>query len=232
DDAADLLHEMPQDQATRLLGLMESDEADDIRQLLSYDENTAGGLMTTLPVILGPETSIGTALAHIRQQDLPPALASVVFVCRPPLETPTGRLLGVAHFQRLLRHPPHEAIGLVLETDSPSLEADASLARVTRTFAAYDLLALPVVDDDRRLLGAVSVDDVLDHILPEDWRESHDEVLDEDVLDEDTDNANAGGDVMSDAAAAVASGAADDAATGENVTVGGIADDAGEVSRG
>ncbi|GAB2453075.1 magnesium transporter MgtE N-terminal domain-containing protein [Xylanimonas ulmi] len=177
DDAADLLHELPDAQATRLLDLMEPDEAEDVRRLLAYDEDTAGGMMTSEPVILGPEMTIASALAQIRKQDLPPALASVVFVARPPLETPTGRFLGVAHFQRLLREPPHAAVGSVLDTDSAWLTPDAPLGRVTRLLAAYDLLALPVLDDGKRLLGAVSVDDVLDHLLPDDWRESHDERL-------------------------------------------------------
>ncbi|WP_418277696.1 magnesium transporter MgtE N-terminal domain-containing protein [Isoptericola jiangsuensis] len=179
DDAADLLHELPEDQAARLLELMEPDEAEDVRRLLTYDENTAGGLMTTEPVILGPETTIATALAQIRKQDLPPALASMVFVVRPPLETPTGRFLGVAHFQRLLREAPHAAVGTVLDTDSGSLTPDAPVGRLTRMLAAYDLLALPVLDAEKRLLGAVSVDDVLDHILPDDWREHLDEDLQE-----------------------------------------------------
>ncbi|MFC8599414.1 MULTISPECIES: magnesium transporter MgtE N-terminal domain-containing protein [unclassified Isoptericola] len=179
DDAADLLNELPDEQATRLLELMEPEEAKDVRRLLSYDEDTAGGLMTTEPVILGPETSIATALAQIRKQDLPPALASMVFVARPPLETPTGRFLGVAHFQRLLREPPHASVGSVLDTDTEWLTPDAPVGRVTRLLAAYDLLALPVLDSEKRLLGAVSVDDVLDHILPDDWREHIDENLEE-----------------------------------------------------
>ncbi|MCA5892490.1 CBS domain-containing protein [Isoptericola sp. NEAU-Y5] len=179
DDAADLLNELPQEQAARLLELMEPEEAKDVRRLLVYDEDTAGGLMTTEPVILGPETTIATALAQIRRQDLPPALASMVFVVRPPLETPTGRLLGVVHFQRLLREPPHASIGSILDTDLEWLTPDAPVGRVTRLLAAYDLLALPVIDTEKRLLGAVSVDDVLDHILPDDWREHIDEDLEE-----------------------------------------------------
>jgi flagellar motility protein MotE (MotC chaperone) len=175
DDAADLLHEMPDEQARHLLELMEPDEARDLRRLLTYAEDTAGGLMTTEPVIMGPETTIATALAQIRRQDLPPALASMVFVVRPPLETPTGRFLGVAHFQRLLREPPHASVGSVIDTDTEWLTTDAPLGRMTRLLAAYDLLALPVLDGEKRLLGAVSVDDVLDHILPADWREQHDD---------------------------------------------------------
>lgn len=172
DDAADLLHEMPVARAAELLELMEPDDARDMRRLLSYGENTAGGMMTTEPVILGPETSIAAAMAHIRRQDLPPALASMVFVVRPPLETPTGRFLGVVHFQMMLREPPHEPLGTVLDKDIDHVSPDGPLSQVTRLLATYNLLALPVLDSERRLLGAVSVDDVLDHMLPEDWRET------------------------------------------------------------
>ena len=175
DDAADLLGELPHDQVIELLALMEPDEAKDVRRLLAYADNTAGGLMTTEPVILGPETTIAAALAHVRRQDLNPALASLVFVARPPLETPTGRFIGVVHLQRMLRDPPHEAIGALVDTDIEAVSADAPLLHVTRLLATYNLLALPVVDAERRLLGAVSVDDVLDHLLPEDWRETDDE---------------------------------------------------------
>jgi Mg/Co/Ni transporter MgtE len=100
----------------------------------------------------------------------------MVFVVRPPLETPTGRFIGVVHLQRLLREPPHEAIGTAVDTDIEPVTADAPLLAVTRRMATYDLLAIPVVDGERRLLGAVSVDDVLDHLLPEDWRETDEEV--------------------------------------------------------
>ena len=172
DDAADLLSELPVEQAAELLELMEPEEARDVRRLLAYEENTAGGLMTTEPVILGPETTIAGALAHIRRQDLTPALGSMVFVVRPPVETPTGRFLGVVHFQRLLREAPHAAVGGLLDTEIEAVTPEAPLSQVTRLLATYNLLALPVVDRERRLLGAVSVDDVLDHLLPSDWREA------------------------------------------------------------
>ena len=92
DDAADLLAELPTDQAEALLALMEPDEAAPVRRLLSYSEDTAGGLMTSEPLILGPDTTVAEALAHVRNPDLSPAVAAVVYVCRPPLETPTGRV--------------------------------------------------------------------------------------------------------------------------------------------
>ncbi|MEO7060944.1 MAG: CBS domain-containing protein, partial [Lapillicoccus sp.] len=176
DDAADLLAELPAEQQEQLLQLMEPDEAAPLRRLLTYDEKTAGGLMTTEPVILGPEATIAEALAVVRREDIHPALASTVFVCRPPLETPTGRFLGLVHIQRLLREPPHSSVGAVIDKSIEPLPAGAPLEQVTRMLATYNLVALPVVDPEGRFLGAVTVDDVLDHILPEDWREDRHEV--------------------------------------------------------
>lgn len=175
DDAADLLNELPEELTVQLLNLMEPEEAADVRRLLEYAEDTAGGLMTTEPVILGADDTIATALAAIRRAELPPALASMVFVVRPPLETPTGRFIGVAHFQRLLREPPHAAVASVLDAETEWITHEASVGQVTRLLAAYDLLALPVLDTQRRLLGVVTVDDVLDHILPDDWRVGDDD---------------------------------------------------------
>ena len=176
DDAADLLADLPPEQAEQLLQLMEPDEAAPLRRLLSYDEKTAGGMMTTEPVILAPEATIAEALAMVRREELAPALATMVYVCRPPLEAPTGRYLGLVHIQRLLREPPHGSVGSIIDKEMEPIPASASLERVTRTLATYNLVSLPVVDDDGRLIGAVTVDDVLDHILPEDWREERHEL--------------------------------------------------------
>ena len=176
DDATDLLSDLPAETQEELLQLMEPEEAADIRRLLTYDENTAGGLMTTEPVILGPDASIAEALAMVRREEVHPAIASLVYVTRPPHETPTGRLLGSVHIQRLLREPPHQHLGSVLDPDVDPLGPGAALGEVTRALANYNLVALPVTDPEGRLIGAVTVDDVLDHILPDDWREDRDNV--------------------------------------------------------
>ncbi|MGY1699279.1 magnesium transporter MgtE N-terminal domain-containing protein [Geodermatophilus sp. SYSU D00766] len=170
DDAADLLSELSNVDRNRLLELMEPGEAEPVRQLLQYSEDTAGGIMTSEPVILTPDATIAEALARVREPELTPSLASQVYVCRPPSATPTGRYLGLAHIQRLLREPPSALVSGVLDDLEP-LRPEAPLAEVTRYFATYNLVAAPVVDDRGRLVGAVSVDDVLDHLLPENWRE-------------------------------------------------------------
>ena len=179
DDAADLLSELTPEAQERYLQLMEPDEAADLRRLLTYEDDTAGGLMTTEPVILPPEATIAEALALVRRTEISPAIAAMVFVCRAPLETPTGRYLGAAHIQRLLREPPHGAVGSVLDKGIEALGPEASIGKITRALATYNLVSLSIVDEDNHLLGAVTVDDVLDHLLPEDWREERHEVTDE-----------------------------------------------------
>jgi Mg/Co/Ni transporter MgtE len=171
DDAADLIAELPAETAEHLLRAMEPSEADDVRRLLSYEEHTAGGMMTTEPVILPPTATVADALARIRFPELAPSLAAMVFVCRPPLETPTGRFLGVVHFQRLLREPPSELVSAAVDSDLEPLRPDSSLEDVSGHLAAYNLVASPVVDEDGHLVGVVTVDDVLDHLLPDDWRD-------------------------------------------------------------
>ena len=171
DDAADLLGELAQTERERLLRLMAPEESAPVRRLLAYSSDTAGGLMTPEPVVLTPDATVAEALARVRNPELTPALASMVFVCRPPSATPTGRYLGCAHLQRLLREPPSDLVAGVLDTELARLGPDATLAEVTRYFAAYDLVCAPVVDPEDHLLGAVSVDDLLDAALPDDWRQ-------------------------------------------------------------
>jgi CBS domain-containing protein len=170
DDAADLLSDLPADQAETLLTLMEPDEAAPVRQLLTYEDYSAGGMMTNEPVVLSPDATVAEALARVRQPELTPSLAAMVYVCRPPMDTPTGRYLGIAHFQRLLREAPSSLVSGVLDTDLDPLPPGATLEQVAGVFATYNLVACPVVDEDGRLLGVVTVDDVLDHLLGEEWR--------------------------------------------------------------
>lgn len=174
DDAADLIAALPAAQGEQLLDLMEPEEAEDVRRLLEYDADTAGGLMSPDAIVLSAESSIAEALAMIRRSEVPVAMASAVYVTHPPYETPTGEFLGMAHFQRMLRYPPHERISVLLDTEIEPVPVHASAAEVTRRLASYDMVALPVVDEQHRLVGVVTVDDVLDHLLPEDWRHADD----------------------------------------------------------
>jgi Mg/Co/Ni transporter MgtE len=175
DDAADLLGTMNPTVAELLLARMDPEESDPVRRLLKHSPDTAGGLMTSEPVVLTPDTTVAEALARVRDPDLTPALSSLVFVARSPTATPTGRYLGCVHLQRLLREPPYSLVGGIIDKDLPNLNPETKLGALTRYFAAYNLVCGPVVDEESHLLGAVTVDDVLDHLLPHDWRESEDE---------------------------------------------------------
>jgi Mg/Co/Ni transporter MgtE len=171
DDAADLLAEMPKPEQEVLLDLMEPDEASPVRALLEYAPGTAGSVMTSEPIVMPPDATVAEALARIREPQLSPAVAAGVFVTRAPMATPTGRYLGVVHFQRLLREPPSALLGGVVDNDIDPLAPNTTLAEITRRMATYNLVVMPVVDDNDKLVGAVTVDDVLDHLLPEDWRD-------------------------------------------------------------
>src|SRR5580698_9186861 len=155
DDAADLLADLPAEQRERLLTAMESVQADDLRRLLRYDATTAGGLMTSEPLIGAPDTPVMSA--------------AQVYVREPPMVTPTGRYLGSVGFQRLLRRAPSTMVGQRVETSAfvrPELPERDLAVRL----AAYNLISVAVCDEAGRLVGAVTVDDVLDHLLPADWR--------------------------------------------------------------
>jgi hypothetical protein len=173
DDAADLLREVGEVRAQELINLMEPEDAEDVIRLMTYEDYSAGGMMTTEPLIMSADYTVADALAAVRQSEISPALASQVFVTRQPLETPTGRFIGMVHYQRLLREPPATLLGSLVDTDTQGLSPEATLNEVSSYLASYNLLSVPVVDANDRLLGAVTVDDVLDHLLPDNWRIDH-----------------------------------------------------------
>ncbi len=170
DDAADLMANLPEARTEAIFELMDEEEADDIRMLMQFDEFTAGGLMTTEPIVCAADMTVAEAMAQIRRKEISPVLAAQVFVTLPPYEVATGRYLGVVHFQKMLRRPPHERLGSLLDTELEPLKPHTHISVIHRTLATYNLVALPVVDDQHHLIGVVTVDDVLDHLLPDDWR--------------------------------------------------------------
>jgi CBS domain-containing protein len=184
DQLADLLEEMPEQDQVRLLagfGLdrgadvvekMQPDDAADLRRLLSYGGTTAGGLMTSRPLIFAPDTPVAEVLARIRQPDMLATAAAQVYVCEPPMMTPTGRYLGSVGFQRLLRRPPSTLVGECIDKASVFVRPDLPEHELAARLAAYNLISVAVCDEDGRLVGAVTVDDVLDHLLPSGWRKT------------------------------------------------------------
>lgn len=173
DDAADLLREIGEERAQELINLMDPEDAEDVLRLMTYEDYSAGGMMTTEPIVMSADYTVADALAAVRQGEISPALASQVFIARQPLETPTGRFIGMVHYQRLLREPPSTLLGSIVDTNTQGVNPDTSLHAVSSYLASYNLLSLPVIDANDRLLGAVTVDDVLDHLLPENWRHDH-----------------------------------------------------------
>lgn len=169
DDLADLIGEMAPADQERMLGVMDIDDADVVRRLLSYEEGTAGGLMTPEVIILGPDATVAEALAHVRNPDWVVSIATQVFITQAPYKAPTGKLLGVVHMQRLLREPPHMELGRLV-SDDPTVDDDAPDREVAELLASYDLLAVAVTDEAGRFLGAVTVDDVIDRMLGDGWR--------------------------------------------------------------
>ncbi len=169
DDAADLLAAMSAAERQQLLAEMPADRAADLSRLLSYDATTAGGLMTSRPAVMTPEVPVAEVLARIRQPGMGASLAAQIYVCEPPSVTPTGLYLGTVGFQRLLREPPSAPVGQCIET-SAFLRADLPEHEVAARMAAYNLVSVAVCDEAGRLVGAVTVDDVLDRLLPANWR--------------------------------------------------------------
>lgn len=170
DDASDLLAAMTRDLRDRLLAQMRSEDAAALRRLLRYDPTTAGGLMTSEPVIVGPEVPVAEVLAYLRDDTVRPTLAAQAFVCEPPSMTPTGPYLGVVGFQRLLREPPSSTVGHCVE-DTSAIVPNLTEEEVAVRLATYNLTAVAVCDAVGRLVGAVTVDDILERLLPVDWRD-------------------------------------------------------------
>jgi CBS domain-containing protein/sporulation protein YlmC with PRC-barrel domain len=169
DDLADLLGQMGIDQRTKVLDAMDDQDAETMRQLLSYPAGTAGSLMTPDIIVLGPDATVAEALAHIRDPERLVSIAAQVFVAHAPHYPPTGTYLGVVHFQRLLRERPSLSLKQCLDNE-PTIDPMLADRDVAKRLASYNMLAVGVCDSNGRLLGAVTVDDVLDNALPADWR--------------------------------------------------------------
>jgi CBS domain-containing protein len=170
DDLVDLLGEMPVEKRASILNAMDTEEADVVRRLLAYEEGTAGGMLTPEIIILGPTDTVAHALAQVRDPDWTPSIANQVFVCRAPYKPPTGTFLGVVFVQRLLREPPGTELSRCVET-VPTVRPELRDTEVFTRFASYNMLALGIVDEAGSLLGAITVDDVVDRMLGAGWRQ-------------------------------------------------------------
>ena len=164
DDAADLLIQLDQERRLPVLSLLPPPKQRKVRSLLSYNPETAGGLMSPEFLCLPESTPAGEALAEVRWAQLPDGLQVVFCMDR------NERLSGSASVVRLLRADSSAALREVVEVDPPRLHPDADVHQVLRTMADYNLTVLAVVNDSDQMAGAITVDDVLELLLPSGWR--------------------------------------------------------------
>ncbi len=165
DDAADAAGELDEERRDTVLALLPVSHRIKVRGLLGYDPAEAGGLMSPEFISLRRTTSAGEALDAVRLGKIPPELLTAVFVT-----SPEGSLEGSVPLAALLRSEPDRRLSALVKHELPSLRADASFEEVARVMADYNLTCVPVVDERERMLGVVTVDDVLEAMLPRGWR--------------------------------------------------------------
>jgi len=166
DEAADVLSHLPDTLAQELLARLPDKREQDLRRLASHPEHTAGSLMTTDFVMLPRKATAGKALAWIRQERPEQHMMTYLYVVDAE-----ERLVGVVSLRDLVLAAPDEQMTTFMEDDLVEVTADVDEEEVGRIMIKYDLLAIPVVDEERRLLGIVTLDDALEAVAPDDWKQ-------------------------------------------------------------
>jgi magnesium transporter len=165
DDAADLVADLDQETRDEILALMEQDEADEVQELLGYDEDSAGGLMTTEFIAVEERLTAGGAIDRLRE--LEPDAETIYYVY---VLDEDGRLVGVLSLRDLIVARPDAPIHEVMIREPKAVNVNADQDEVAEVVAHYNLLAVPVVDDDGVMMGIVTVDDALDTVIPTAWK--------------------------------------------------------------
>jgi len=165
DEAADLLQDLPEERREELVELMEKEEKQDVEELLTYAEDSAGGIMTTDYVALAGGLTAAQAIDELRVHKPDPQLTYYLYVVDDE-----GRLEGVISLRDLVVAPPETKLTAAMDPHVLKVEAETPKEDVASLIAKYDLLALPVVDARRKLLGTVTVDDVVELMLPRGWK--------------------------------------------------------------
>jgi Mg/Co/Ni transporter MgtE len=168
DEAADVLGDLPEDKAEELLGLMDDEEQADVAELLPYEDDTAGGLMTTEFVTLPRELTVGEALARLREMAETPNMIYYLYVVEGE---GSWKLLGVIALRSLILADPSVPLAEVMRTEFQTAHPDEAANEVAQRIAEYNLLALPVMDEAGDILGIITVDDAMEILLPKDWRQ-------------------------------------------------------------
>src|SRR5437867_4987958 len=165
DEAADLLQDLPEERREELVDLTEEEEAQDVEQLLTHSEDSAGGIMTTDFVALPGEMTAAQAIDELRAKKPDPELTYYLYVVDGE-----GKLEGVLSLRDLVVAPPDTRVTELMDPNVMKVDAETPKEEVAALIAKYDLLALPVVDARHKLLGTVTVDDVVELMLPRGWK--------------------------------------------------------------
>src|ERR1700694_648930 len=165
DDAAALLCEIETDKQQEILGLMQPEEAQEVRELLTHPEETAGGLMTTEYLWIPPGLTVAQTFDHIRQAAENAELIYYIYIL-----SPEEHILGVVSMRELTTAQPQRPVAEIMVDDVVTVDVNMQRDAVATTIARYDFLAVPVVDESGRMQGIVTVDDVIDVLLPEKLR--------------------------------------------------------------
>ena len=168
DEAADVLGDLPEEKAEELLGLMDDQEQADVAELLPYEDDTAGGLMTTEFVTLPRDLTAGAALARLREMAETPNMIYYLYVVEGE---GSWSLVGVIALRNLILANQEMPLAEVMRTDIQTAGPNEPAKEVAQRMAEYNLLALPVVDDAGDILGIITVDDAMEILLPKDWRQ-------------------------------------------------------------
>jgi len=168
DEAADVLGDLPEEKAEDLLKRMEDDEQSEVAELLPYADDTAGGLMTTEFVTLPRDLTVGEALARLREMAETPNMIYYLYVVE---NEASWKLVGVIALRSLILADPSVPLERVMRSEMQIAHPDDDAAEVSQKIAEYNLLALPVVDENEDILGIITVDDAIEVLLPRDWRQ-------------------------------------------------------------
>ncbi|HUZ76530.1 MAG TPA: CBS domain-containing protein [Chloroflexota bacterium] len=167
DDAADVLAEMDPEKAQQVLSLMEAEAHEDVAELLGYDEDTAGGIMTTDYVAAAQDYTAAQTLEHIRTHCREIDMVYNVYVVH---DLESEQLSGVVTLRDLIMADPSARLASFMHPEPASVKLNDNQEEVARTIAKYNLMSIPVVDADNRLHGIVTVDDAVDILLPTAWK--------------------------------------------------------------
>jgi Mg/Co/Ni transporter MgtE len=168
DEAADVLGDLPEAKAEDLLNRMEGEEQADVAELLPYEDDTAGGLMTTEFVTLPRNLTVGEALARLREMAETPNMIYYLYVVE---EEDSWKLCGVIALRSLILADSSVPLEDVMRDEFQTAQPDDSAREVAEKIAEYNLLALPVIDDTGEILGIITVDDAMEILLPRNWRQ-------------------------------------------------------------